>query len=128
MARASGSPKSQPSRPATSTASGCSFVSNTSNPHSSPRGPQVRSSGTFVRLPASETLHESGQTAFDGQVAEADIDFASDALSVLPKLRSLPELSDGVTIVPRAAAFRRAVQDLAQPLPGTVPIIDPHES
>jgi hypothetical protein len=44
------------------------------------------------------------------------------------RLRSLPEPGDGVTIVPRAEAFGGAVQDLAQPIPGTVPIIDPHES
>jgi hypothetical protein len=43
-------------------------------------------------------------------------------------LRSLPEPGDGVTMVPRAEAFGGAVQDLAQPIPGTVPIIDPHES
>jgi hypothetical protein len=40
----------------------------------------------------------------------------------------LPEPVDGVTIVPRAEAFGGAVQDLAQHIPGTIPLIDPYES
>jgi len=44
------------------------------------------------------------------------------------RLRSLPEHGDGVTIVSRAEAFASAVQDLAQSVPGAIPIIDPHES
>src|SRR5216684_7246911 len=50
-----------------------------------------------------------------------------DLMLVAPfdRLRSLPQPVDGVTIVPRAEAFGGAVQDLAQHIPGTVPIIDP---
>jgi len=44
------------------------------------------------------------------------------------RLRSLPESGDGVTIVPRAEAFAGAIQDLAQPVPGSLPIIDPDDS
>ncbi|MFB9982555.1 hypothetical protein ACFFNA_23295, partial [Mesorhizobium kowhaii] len=36
-------------------------------------GPRVPSSGTFVRLPAPETLHESSMSAFKTQLSEADI-------------------------------------------------------
>ncbi len=49
-------------------------------------------------------------------------------VALFHRLRSLPEPVDGVTIVPRAEAFGGAVQDLAQHIPGTVPIIDPYES
>ena len=49
-------------------------------------------------------------------------------VALFDRLRSLPEPGGGVTIVPRAEAFGGAVQDFTQPLPGTVPIIDPHES
>ncbi len=49
-------------------------------------------------------------------------------VALFDRLRSLPEPVDGVTIVPRAEAFGGAVQDLAQHIPGTVPIIDPYES
>ena len=48
-------------------------------------------------------------------------------VALFDRLRCLPEPGEGVTIVPRAEAFGGAVQDVAQPIPGTVPIIDPHE-
>ena len=49
-------------------------------------------------------------------------------VALFDRLRSLPEPVDGVTIVPRAEAFAGAIQDLAQPIPGSLPIIDPDES
>jgi len=50
------------------------------------------------------------------------------AVALFDRLRSLPESGDGVTIVPRAEAFAGAIQDLAQPIPGSLRIIDPDES
>jgi hypothetical protein len=44
------------------------------------------------------------------------------------RLRSPPEPGDGVTIVSRVEAFGSAVQDLAQSVPGAIPIVHPHES
>jgi hypothetical protein len=49
-------------------------------------------------------------------------------VALFDRLRSLPESGDGVTIVPRAEAFAGAIQDLAQPIPGSLRIIDPDES
>ena len=49
-------------------------------------------------------------------------------VALFDRLRSLPEPGDGVTIVPGAETFGGAVQDFAQPIPGTVPAIDPHKS
>src|ERR1700756_5417982 len=40
-------------------------------PHSRARRPRVRSSGTFVRLTASETLHDSGMAALRRKSVEA---------------------------------------------------------
>jgi len=47
------------------------------------------------------------------------------AVALFDRLRSLPESGDGVTIVPRAEAFAGAIQDLAQPIPGSLRIIEP---
>src|SRR3978361_2308864 len=42
------------------------------NPHSRPpRSPRVRSSGTFVRLPAPETLHEAAGPLWRGSAGKA---------------------------------------------------------
>jgi hypothetical protein len=47
---------------------------------------------------------------------------------IFDPLQLLREPYDRVTIVPRAKAFGGAAQDLAQPIPRAVSIIDPHES
>jgi hypothetical protein len=64
----------------------------------------------------------------DALRAVANVAGGSMFVALFDRLRSLPKPGDGVTIVPRAEPFGGAVQDLAQPIPGTVPIIDPHKS
>jgi hypothetical protein len=43
------------------------------------------------------------------------------------RLRSAPELGDGVTIVPRAEAFGDTIQDFEEAVPCSLPVIDSHK-
>jgi hypothetical protein len=44
------------------------------------------------------------------------------------RLRSSPQLGDGITIVPRAKAFGNTIQVFAEAVPCSLPVIDSHES
>jgi hypothetical protein len=76
---------------------------------------------SLAHLMIADTIADAFRT-----VANITVDLMLVAL--FDRLRSLPESGDGVTIVPRAEAFAGAIQDLAQPIPGSLRIIDPDES